>query len=339
LANAHAARDWLTRSIGGGGALSSHFVAVTANAEAARAFGIAGQDVLPVWDWVGGRYSLWSAVGLPIAIRCGWDAFAGLLAGAASIDAHFREASLDRNLPVLLALVDFWNARVLGHSQRIVVPYAHALSALPAYLQQLSLESNGKSIARDGSKVDGPTAPALWGGTGTDSQHAFFQWLHQGTHVVPVEFVVPVRAAHPLGDQQAILIANALAQSQALMVGKPLAVARAELAARGLSRSAVEAQAPQRACPGDRPSSTLMLPELDARRLGQLLALYEHRTFVEGVLMGINSFDQWGVELGKALASPLLAAIREGAEASDVDASTRGLSAYVRALSKSLRMP
>jgi len=339
LANAHAARDWLTRSIGGGGALSSHFVAVTANAEAARAFGVAGQDIVPVWDWVGGRYSLWSAVGLPIAIRCGWDAFAALLAGAASMDAHFREVPLDCNLPVLLALVDFWNARVLGHSQRIVVPYAHALSALPAYLQQLSLASNGKSNARDGSKVDGPTAPALWGGTGTDSQHAFFQWLHQGTHVVPVEFVVPVRAAHALGDQQAMLIANALAQSQALMVGKPLAVARAELAAKGLSPSAVEAQAPQRACPGDRPSSTLMLPALDARRLGQLLALYEHRTFVEGVLMGINSFDQWGVELGKALASPLLAAIREDAEASDVDASTRGLSAHVRALSKSLRMP
>src|SRR5438552_9222970 len=339
MANAHAARDWLTRFIGGGGALSSHFVAVTANAEAAHAFGVAGQNVLPVWDWVGGRYSLWSAVGLPIAIRCGWDAFAGLLAGAASMDAHFREARLDRNLPVLLALVDFWNARVLGHPQRIVVPYAHALSALPAYLQQLSLESNGKSIARDGTKVDGPTAPALWGGTGTDSQHAFFQWLHQGTHVLPVEFIVPVRAAHAPGDQQAMLIANALAQSQALMVGKALAVARAELAARGLSPSAVEAQAPQRACAGDRPSSTLILPGLDARRLGQLLALYEHRTFVEGVLMGINSFDQWGVELGKALANPLLAAIREGAEASDVDASTRGLSAHVRALSKSLRIP
>jgi glucose-6-phosphate isomerase len=336
LANAHAARDWLTRSIGGGGALSSHFVAVTANAEAAHAFGVAGQDVLPVWDWVGGRYSLWSAVGLPIAIRCGWHAFAGLLEGAASMDAHFREARLDRNLPVLLALVDFWNARVLGHSQRIVVPYAHALSALPAYLQQLSLESNGKSIARDGAKVDGPTAPALWGGTGTDSHHAFFQWLHQGTHVVPVEFIVPVRAAHAPGDQQLMLIANALAQSQALMVGKPLAVARAELAAGGLSPSAVEAQAPQRACAGDRPSSTLILPGLDARRLGQLLALYEHRTFVEGVLMGINSFDQWGVELGKALANPLLATIRDGAGASDVDASTRGLSAHVRALSKSL---
>lgn len=339
LANARAARDWLIRSIGGATGLSSHFVAVTGNAEAARAFGVAGQDVLPVWDWVGGRYSLWSAVGLPIAIRCGWDAFTQLLAGAASMDAHFRGAPLDRNLPVLLALVDFWNARVLGHPQRVVVPYAHALSSLPAHLQQLSLESNGKSVARDGSKVDGTTAPALWGGTGTDSQHAFFQWLHQGTHVVPVEFVVPVRAAHGLADQQAILVANALAQSQALMVGKPPAVARAELAARGLSPSAIEAQAPQRACPGDRPSSTLMLPELNARRLGQLLALYEHRTFVEGVLMGVNSFDQWGVELGKALAGPLLAAIRGSAEASDVDASTRGLVAHVRTLSKSPRVP
>ncbi len=337
LANAHAARNWLTRALGAAGALSRHFVAVTGNAGAARAFGVAGEDALPVWDWVGGRYSLWSAVGLPIALRCGWDAFAELLAGAASMDAHFRATALDRNLPVLLALVDFWNARVLGHPQRIVVPYAHALSSLPAYLQQLALESNGKSVTRDGAKVDAPTAPALWGGTGTDSQHAFFQWLHQGTHVVPVEFVVPVRAAHPLGDQQAILVANALAQAQALMVGKPIDVARAELAAKGLAPSAIESQAPQRACPGDRPSTMLMLPEINPRRLGQLLALYEHRTFVEGVLMGVNSFDQWGVELGKALASPLLATIRDGGKASDVDASTRGLIEHVRTLSKPSR--
>jgi len=224
LRNAQSAREWLAGNLGGGGALAQHFIAVTANVDAARAFGIAGADVLPMWDWVGGRFSLWSAVGLAIVIRCGWDAFAALLAGAASMDAHFREAPLERNLPVLLALVDYWNAQVLGHPQRVVAPYAHALGRFPAYLQQLALESNGKSVLRDGDALGHASAPAVWGGTGTDSQHAFFQWLHQGTHAVPVEFIVPVRAAHPLGDQQTLLVANALAQAQALMVGKSLAV-------------------------------------------------------------------------------------------------------------------
>ena len=267
LANARSARDWLARSLGGSVALSPHFIAVTANADAARAFGIASADVLPIWDWVGGRFSLWSAVGLPIAISAGWENFVELLAGAASVDAHFREAPLERNLPVLLALIDVWNERGLGYSQRVVVPYAHGLALLPAYLQQLALESNGKSVARDGSALEGATAPALWGGPGSDSQHAFFQWLHQGTHAVPVEFIVPVRAAHPLGDQQDMLVANALAQAQALMIGRPLAVVRAELAAGGLAPAAAEAQAPHRVCPGDRPSTMLLLPELNARRL------------------------------------------------------------------------
>ncbi|HEY1458518.1 MAG TPA: glucose-6-phosphate isomerase, partial [Casimicrobiaceae bacterium] len=202
LANAHSAREWLARALGGHMQLSPHFIAVTGNAEAARAFGVAGSDILPILDWVGGRYSVWSAAGLAIAVRCGWDAFVELLGGAASADAHFRDAPLEHNVPVLLALVDFWNARVLGHPQRVIVPYAHALSLLPVYLQQLTLESNGKSVARDGSPLDGPTTPALWGGPGSDSQHAFFQWLHQGTQSVPVEFVVPLRAAHPLGEQQ-----------------------------------------------------------------------------------------------------------------------------------------
>ena len=332
LANAHSARDWLARSLGGGVALSPHFIAVTGNADAARSFGIAGADVLPIWDWVGGRFSLWSAVGLPIAIGSGWESFVELLAGAASVDTHFRDAPLERNLPVLLALIDLWNTRAFGYSQRVVVPYAHALALLPAHLQQVALESNGKSVGRDGSAVEGATAPALWGGPGSDSQHAFFQWLHQGTQPVPVEFVVPVRAAHPLGDQQDTLIANALAQAQALMIGRPLAVVRAELAAGGLAPATVEAQAPHRVCPGDRSSTMLLLPELNARRLGQLLALYEHRVFVEGVLLGINSFDQWGVELGKALAGPLAAALRDGARLDGADASTRGVVAHVRAL-------
>jgi len=334
LRNATSAREWLAAKLGGGDALASHFIAVTANAAAARAFGVASADVLPMWDWVGGRYSLWSAAGFAIAVRCGWEAFAELLSGAATMDAHFRDAPLPRNLPVLLALVDFWNAQAPGASQRIVVPYAHALARLPAFLQQLLLESNGKSVTRDGAPVAQPTAPALWGEPGTDSQHAFFQWLHQGTHVVPVEFVVPVRAAHPLADQQLLLVANALAQAQALLAGKPLALVRAELAGSGMDPAAIDRQAPHRVCPGDRPSTTLLLPEVNARRLGQLIALYEHRTFVEGVLCGINSFDQWGVELGKALCAPLSAALREGIEPGPADASTLGLLAHVRMLSR-----
>jgi glucose-6-phosphate isomerase len=330
LANAHAGRAWLARALGAGSALAAHFIAVTGNDEAARAFGVTGADIRPVWEWVGGRYSLWSPVGLPIAIRCGWDAYAELLAGAASIDRHFREAPLERNLPVLLALVDFWNARILGYPQRIVVPYADALKLLPSYLQQLALESNGKSVLRDGAPIDGPTVPALWGGPGTDGQHAYFQWLHQGTSTAAVEFIVPVRAAHPLGDQQSLLIANALAQAQALLRGKSLDEARAEVA-----RAAQDpGLAAHRVCPGNRPSTMLLLPELNARRLGQLIALFEHRTFVEGVLLGINSFDQWGVELGKALAGPLASALRSGVEPSDADGSTRGLAAYVNALNR-----
>ena len=211
------------------------------------------------------------------------------------------------------------------------MPYAHALSLLPAYLQQLTLESNGKSVARDGSALDGPTTPAFWGGPGSDSQHAFFQWLHQGTQSVPVEFVVPVRAAHPLGEQQDALVANALAQSQALMRGRSLDAVRAELAAKGVDDATAETQAAHRVCPGNRPSTTLLMPEQSARRLGQLLALYEHRVFVEGILLGINSFDQWGVELGKQLATPLAAALRGDGNLPDADASTQGLLAYVRA--------
>jgi glucose-6-phosphate isomerase len=334
LANAHAARAWLARALGAGGALAAHFVAITGNDGAAHAFGIAGDDILPIWDWVGGRYSLWSPVGLPVAIRCGWDAYAELLAGAASVDAHFRDAPLEANLPVLLALVDFWNARLMGIPQRIVAPYAEALKLLPSYLQQLSLESNGKSVLRDGSPVDGPTAPGLWGSPGTDGQHAYFQWLHQGTSTAAVEFIVPVRAAHPLGEQQSMLIANALAQAQALMHGKSIEEARAEVAraARDAPSAAAEALAANRVCPGNRPSTMLLLPELNARRLGQLIALFEHRTFVEGVLLGINSFDQWGVELGKALAGPILAALKSGVEPADADASTRSLAAHINAL-------
>jgi glucose-6-phosphate isomerase len=334
LANARNGRAWLAQHLPQAQDLSSHFIAVTSNVDAARAFGVRDADILPMAEGVGGRYSLWSAVGLAIALRAGWQAFADLLDGAQAMDTHFRMAPLARNLPVVLGLLSYWNARSLGHSQRIVVPYSQALARLPAYLQQLSLESNGKSVTRDGAPVDGPTAAALWGDVGTDSQHAFFQWLHQGTQAAPVEFIVPVRAQHPIGDQQTLLVANALAQAQALLVGRSDASIREELKAQSLSPQDLDAAIAARRCPGNRASTTILIPTLDARNLGALLALYEHRTFVEGVMFGINSFDQWGVELGKTLAKPIVAALGENAPLpAGVDPSTRALVAYAQRLS------
>jgi glucose-6-phosphate isomerase len=334
LANAASAKAWLTSALGRGVDVGAHFVAVTANAAAATAFGIAQADVLPLWDWIGGRYSLWSAAGLPIVLKLGWDRFAELVAGGASADQHFRTTSLERNLPVVLGIAGWWNATQLKHCERVVVPYSQALARLPAYLQQLVLESNGKRVARDGRALADPTTAALWGETGTNGQHAFFQWLHQGTREAPVEFIVPVRAAHPLADQQSLLVANALAQSQALMEGRGEDALRAEFLAKGLTGPALDAAVAARVCPGNRASTTILMPEVNAFRLGQLIALYEHRTFVEAVLYGINPFDQFGVELGKTLMAPIAAALTSDAALPEAtDASTRGLVAHVRAQS------
>ncbi|HEY3583644.1 MAG TPA: glucose-6-phosphate isomerase [Casimicrobiaceae bacterium] len=339
LANAKSARAWLRQALGDAREVSAHFGAVTSNVAAARSFGVRDDDILPMAEGVGGRYSLWSAVGLVIAIRAGWQRFTELLDGAQAMDTHFRMAPIAQNLPVVLGLLAYWNARWLGHRQRVVVPYAQALARLPSYLQQLTLESNGKRVRRDGTPVDGPTAAALWGDVGTDSQHAFFQWLHQGTEEIPVEFIVPVRARHPLDDQQTLLVANALAQAQALMVGRSEAAIRAEISAT-TAGSHLDAAIAARESPGDRASTTLLLPTLDAHHLGALLALYEHRTFVEGLLYGINSFDQWGVELGKSLAKPIVAALAEDAALPDsTDASTRALVAYVRDRQKQGQTP
>jgi glucose-6-phosphate isomerase len=285
-----------------------------------------------LWDWVGGRYSLWSPAGLPIALKLGWERFEKLLAGAASVDAHFRDEPLERNLPVLLGLVGWWNATQLGHGERVVVPYAQALVRLPSYLQQLVLESNGKRVGRDGGALAGPSSAALWGEAGTNGQHAFFQWLHQGTREAPVEFIVPVTATHPLANQQTLLVANALAQAQALLVGRSPEAIRAELLARGMADADLDAAVAARVCPGNRASTMLLMPEISSYRLGQLLALYEHRTYVEAVLFGINPFDQFGVELGKTLAGPIVAALTGAAALPPgTDASTRGLVAHVRA--------
>lgn len=334
LANAQAARAWLKHSLGDD--VSRHFIGVTANVGEARAFGIVEDNVLPMWDWVGGRYSLWSAVGLPVAIARGYPTFEALLAGAAAMDKHVRATPLDRNLAVILGLVGWWNARWLGFPQRLVVPYAHALRDLPSYLQQLSLESNGKRVTRDGMPLQWTSAPALWGGTGTDAQHSFFQWLHQGTHPVPVEFVVPVRARDSRGSQQTLLVANALAQAQALLVGRSAEQVRRELVERGLAAGEVDMLVAARVCPGNRGSTSLLLPTIDASNLGALLALYEHRTYVESLLWQVNAFDQWGVELGKTLAKPIAAALAgEALLPLGTDASTEALVAQARRLAQS----
>ncbi|MCC7268631.1 MAG: glucose-6-phosphate isomerase [Caulobacteraceae bacterium] len=309
LANAGIARAWLRAALGE--AADAHLVAVSANPEAAAAFGVAPDRVFDFWDWVGGRYSVWSAVGLSCAIALGWEVFAELLAGAAEMDVHFQTAPLHANAPVLLALAHVFNRDGLGRPIRAVVPYAQRLRLFPAFLQQLEMESNGKRVDASGRPVGRATAAAVFGDAGTNGQHAFFQLLHQGTDVIPVDFVA-VAGGEGEPDSQAKLLANAVAQAEALMVGRAEGEVRAELQAAGLDAAHIDALAPQRAFPGDRPSSFILMDRLTPRALGAVIALYEHKTFVEGVLWGINSFDQWGVELGKTLAARVLGELRGG---------------------------
>jgi glucose-6-phosphate isomerase len=277
------------------------------------AFGISDARVFGFWDWVGGRYSLWSAVSLSVAIALGWPSFERLLAGARAMDAHFRETPLDRNAPALLALAQVFNRDGLGRTARTVVPYAHRLRRLPAFLQQLEMESNGKGVGSDGAPLAHGTAPVVFGGEGANVQHAYFQQIHQGPDVVPVEFVAVADNDEGPDGLHAKLLANVIAQAEALMVGRPEAEVRKDLEAKGLASAAIDALAPQRAFPGDRPSTLILMDRLTPERLGALLALYEHKTFVEGVIWGINSFDQWGVELGKTLASRILGELQGGA--------------------------
>jgi glucose-6-phosphate isomerase len=286
MANAQAAKAWLAQRLPAGARLEPHFVAVSANVDGARSFGVS--EVLPMWDWVGGRYSIWSAVGFSAMAAIGADAFGEFLAGARDMDVHFAETPFERNVPVLLALIGVWNVNFLGASTQAVLPYATPLRLLPAYLQQLEMESNGKRVDRAGREIDYATAPVVWGAEGTVGQHSFHQLLHQGTQVVPVDFIVFDEApGDPL--RRRILGAHAEAQAEAL--------------ARGKDDPALPAY---RRYPGSRPSSTLRLERLDARNLGRLIALYEHKVFTQGVIWNINSFDQWGVELGKQLAQDLL---------------------------------
>ena len=320
MANAQVAREWFVAQ--GGGDVAHHFVATTTNVSAAAAFGIT--TTFGFWDWVGGRFSLWSAIGLPIALAIGAEHFRALLAGAHAMDRHFAEAPLAKNLPLLLGLLDVWYRNFHGFGSRSVAPYHQGLRRLPAYLQQLEMESNGKQVDLEGERLPFATSPVVWGEPGTNGQHAYFQMLHQGSDVIPVEFIAVKQAAHPHADLQRKLLANCLAQSQALMLGKTAAAAATERAPTASAALDPAVLANHRSFPGNRPSTTFVLEALTPRSLGALIAMYEHRVFVSGALWGINSFDQWGVELGKALCNELLPRLASG-DTAGLDASTAGL--------------
>ncbi len=318
MLNAHAARRWFLDKTGGRGDVSKHFVAVSTAFEETRRFGIDGANVFEFWDWVGGRYSLWSAIGLAIALDLGMDTFRELLAGGHAMDKHFRTAPLPRNMPVLLAMIGIWYNNFFGAQQYLVLPYCYQLKEFPAYIQQLDMESNGKSVDIDGRPVDYATGPAVWGGLGSNAQHAFYQLLHQGTHFIPADFIASTSRSG--SDQEVALAANYIGQTQALMRGRTEREVVVD--------SEVDDDPdllPHKLFPGNRPSNAIVMQSLDARTLGALIALYEHKVFVQGVIWRVNSFDQWGVELGKQLARDLEPALAGRGDVTELDTSTQGL--------------
>lgn len=333
LTNARTARAWLVEALGEA-AVANHFAALSTNAREVAAFGIDTANMFEFWDWVGGRYSLWSAIGLPLAIAIGFERFEEMLAGAHAMDEHFRTAPLEANMPVILALLGVWYADYLGSPAIAVLPYDQYLHRLPAYLQQLDMESNGKRVTRHGEAVDYATGPILFGEPGTNGQHSFYQLIHQGTRVIPCDFIAPAVSHNPIGDHHRILLSNVFAQAEALAFGKTDDEARAELAAQGLDGAALDALLPHKIFPGDRPSNTILMKRVDPRSLGMLIALYEHKVFVQGVIWDVNSFDQWGVELGKQLAKRILPELDGDAPVSGHDSSTNGLIAAYKDLRK-----
>ena len=325
LTNAHSARTWLIEKLGDEKAVAKHFAAVSTNLEATAKFGINPKNVFEFWDWVGGRYSLWSAIGMPIALYVGMNRFEELLGGAYAMDEHFRSAPLERNIPALMGLLGIWYGNFFGAGSNAVLPYDQYLHRFTAYLQQLEMESNGKQVDRDGNAVNYDTGMVMWGEPGTNGQHAFYQLIHQGTRMIPADFLAPLRSQNPIGEHHSILLANCFAQTEALMLGKTDEEARAELVAQGLCGDALEALLPHKIFPGNKPTNTLLFDRLDPHTLGMLIALYEHKVFVQGIVWNINSFDQWGVELGKQLAGEILLELRGTTAVSRHDASTNGL--------------
>jgi glucose-6-phosphate isomerase len=322
--NALSARQWMLDAGCREDQLAQHFVAVSSNIVAAQDFGIAAENIFPMWSWVGGRYSLWSAIGLPIALGCGFDVYEQLLAGAHSMDRHFAEAPLSENLPVLMALIHFWYRQCWHTSSQVALPYAQRLAKFPAWLQQLDMESLGKGVDRSGHHLNYPTGSVIWGTEGSNGQHSFHQLLHQGTDMIPADFIAVRQPTSELEEQHRWLLACCISQSQALLQGKSQQEAREELEAQGYTHREAHALAPHKAVPGNRPSNTLIVDKLDPCHLGALLALYEHKVFTMGCLLGINPFDQWGVELGKLLGNAVHDAIGKEAP-TEWDGSSREL--------------
>ncbi|MED5467361.1 MAG: glucose-6-phosphate isomerase, partial [Pseudomonadota bacterium] len=306
LENSLLARQWFLDNGGNAASVSQHFMAVTANVEEAARFGIEPANTFPMWDWVGGRYSLWSAIGLPIALTLGMAAFRELLAGAHAMDSHFREAPERENLPVIMAMLSVWYNNFWGAESHAVLPYDEYLKYLPEHLQQLDMESNGKQVTQNGISVDYHTGPVLWGGVGANGQHAYHQLIHQGTRLIPADFIIPLTTHNPVASHHATLFANCLSQARAMMAGKTEAEAEQELLAGGLDGDAARQLAPHKAIPGNRPCNILLMERLTPHTLGALIALYEHRTFVQSVIWDIDCFDQWGVELGKQIGNEIL---------------------------------
>lgn len=325
MTNAHSARRWLIEQLGDERAVASHFVAISTNREKVSEFGIDLENMFAFWDWVGGRYSLWSAIGLSIALYVGMDQFEQLLAGAHLADEHFRTQSLDRNIPVLMALIGIWNNNFLAADSLAILPYDQSLHRFPAYLQQADMESNGKRATLSGESVDYSTGPVIWGEPGTNGQHAFYQLIHQGTKLVPTDFIAAVESHNPLGEHQRILLSNFIAQPEALMRGKTTAEARQEMEAEGLNEDEISLLLPHKVFPGNRPSTSILMRKLSPRALGILIAVYEHKIFTQGAIWNLNPFDQWGVELGKQLAKSIFSDLKTAEPTTSHDSSTNAL--------------
>jgi glucose-6-phosphate isomerase len=332
LTNAHTARAWFLGHAGEESAIARHFVAVSTNREGVVRFGIDPEHMFGFWDWVGGRYSLWSAIGLPIALYVGMERFEELLDGAHAMDRHFRDAPLAGNLPVILALLGVWYVNFFDCGSHAILPYDQSMHRFPAYFQQGDMESNGKSVDRQGRRVGYQTGPVIWGEPGTNGQHAFYQLIHQGTRLVPCDFLAPCESHHPLGEHHPILLSNFFAQTEALMRGRTLDEVRAEMRDAGLDEGHIDRVAPHRVFEGNRPSNSILFRRLTPRTLGSLIALYEHKIFVQGVIWNVNSYDQWGVELGKQLAKTILPELAGDGPVTGHDASTNGLINYYKGM-------
>jgi glucose-6-phosphate isomerase len=329
MTNAHSARTWFLEHAKDQAHVAKHFVALSTNTKAVEDFGIDLNNMFAFWDWVGGRYSLWSAIGLSIAIYVGMDHFEELLTGGHAMDNHFKTAPLEQNMPVLLALIGVWYNNFFHSDTHAILPYDQGMARFPAYLQQADMESNGKFVCRDGTRVKYKTGPVIWGEAGTNGQHAFYQLIHQGTQIVPADFLMPVHSHYKVGtngDQHhKILLSNFLAQTQALMLGKTLEQARVELEKQGLSGDELEKLLPHKVFEGNRPTTSIMFDKLTPHTLGKLIALYEHKIFVQGIIWDINSYDQWGVEYGKQIASQILPQLKDDEVVTNYDSSTNGL--------------